>query len=122
MVTPSDLGEAGRQFWDGVTAVVDLVEFGEAERLAEACRTLDELARINEAMRDAPLVVAGSAGQDRGNPLLAELRAHRRSFREQVASLKLPSPDEEEQAKRSEATSRAARRAVRARWDRRGAA
>jgi len=39
--------------------------------------TLAEIAGLERALGDGDLVVAGSTGQPKGNPLLAELRAHR---------------------------------------------
>ena len=39
--------------------------------------TLTEIAGLERALGDGDLVVAGSTGQPKGNPLLAELRAHR---------------------------------------------
>ena len=39
--------------------------------------TLAEIAGLERALGDGELVVAGSTGQPKGNPLLAELRAHR---------------------------------------------
>jgi hypothetical protein len=43
-------------------------------------RTLTEIHGLEAALDSAELTVAGSTGQPRGNPLLAELRAHRRSL------------------------------------------
>ena len=39
--------------------------------------TLAEIAGLEKALGDGDLVVTGSTGQPKGNPLLAELRAHR---------------------------------------------
>ena len=39
--------------------------------------TLAEIAGLEKALGDGDLVVVGSTGQPKGNPLLAELRAHR---------------------------------------------
>jgi hypothetical protein len=39
--------------------------------------TLAEIAGLEKALGEGDLVVAGSTGQPKGNPLLAELRAHR---------------------------------------------
>ena len=45
--------------------------------VAPACRLSDEIVRMEGELADAPVMVAGSKGQDRPNPLFAELRAHR---------------------------------------------
>lgn len=39
--------------------------------------TLTEIAGLEKALAAGELVVAGSTGQPKGNPLLGELRAHR---------------------------------------------
>ena len=44
---------------------------------AQVDRTLAEIHGLEAALDGAELTVAGSMGQVKGNPLLAELRAHR---------------------------------------------
>jgi hypothetical protein len=44
---------------------------------AQADRTLAEIHGLEKALDGAELVVTGSTGQPKGNPLLGELRAHR---------------------------------------------
>ena len=61
---------------------------GEAAVLGEACRTVDELGRLAEAMPDAELIVEGSTGQPRGNPLLDEVRKHRETLARLLSALK----------------------------------
>jgi hypothetical protein len=49
---------------------------GELCVLAEACRTKDELDRLEAAVRALPsLLATGSQGQEKAHPLLAEVRA-----------------------------------------------
>ena len=62
----------------------------EGELLHELCRTTDELDTLAAAMADQAPVVAGSQGQPRPNPLLAEIRQHRRVAEALVVGLALP--------------------------------
>jgi hypothetical protein len=54
---------------DGMDRVPALTE--------QAARVLAEIHGLEAALDGAELVVTGSTGQPKGNPLLAELRAHR---------------------------------------------
>jgi hypothetical protein len=45
--------------------------------LDETVRALDLLERLEENVREEPLLVPGSTGQQRANPLLAEVRQQR---------------------------------------------
>ena len=118
---PADLVARGRgrRFWKSV-----LTEFeaspSELELLAEACRTLDELRRAVE--RDGA-IVTGSVGQPRRHPALTEARQQRAELRRLLDVLGIPAPlasAAEAEGVVSIATRRATR-AVRARWERRGA-
>ena len=118
---PADLVARGRgrRFWKSV-----LTEFeaspSELELLAEACRTLDELRRAVE--RDGA-IVTGSVGQPRPHPALTEARQQRAELRRLLDVLGIPAPlasAAEAEGVVSIATRRATR-AVRARWERRGA-
>lgn len=73
---PEGPREAGRELWASVADSFELQPH-ELEALAAACRTADELARLEEALKDAPPTVEGSTGQTRVHPLFAEVRAHR---------------------------------------------
>ena len=64
--------------------------------LAEACRTADELSRLERAVRALPsLVTVGSVGQEKAHPLLEEVRWHRVLLERLVASLALPDDEDE---------------------------
>jgi len=63
----------------------------EMAMLAEACRTTDELDRLETAVRQlSDLVAAGSTGQPKAHPLLEEVRRHRVLLERSQAPL--PSP------------------------------
>jgi hypothetical protein len=89
VTAPSDLKTRGKALWRGVigTYVLDLAE---TALLHELCRTADELDALAAAMVDQSPVVAGSQGQPRANPLLAEIRQHRRVAETLVVGLALP--------------------------------
>lgn len=115
--TPHHLGAAGRALWG---ELADLYVFGAGDTIIaeKAARCADDCGRLEAELRGAPLTVAGSTGQTRANPLLAELRA----FRAQLAALirQLALSDEEpaqEVASVRLTASQIGSRAARARWD-----
>jgi hypothetical protein len=82
--------------------------------LAEACRTVDELDRLEKAVRKLPeLTTTGSTGQIRPHPLLSEVRLHRQLFDRLAASLNLPDEDQEVGLRPSQ---RHGQKAADARW------
>ncbi len=80
---------AGETFSAAVLVAYDL-DPAERAVLAEAARTIDELVRIDDALRTAELMVEGSMGQPVPNPLLAEARQHRKVLESLARSLALP--------------------------------
>src|SRR5215203_7307057 len=113
--TPSGLRAPARRLW---AAVVDKYVLTPAELtlLVEACRTSDELERLERAVRALPeLTTTGSAGQVKAHPLLGEVRAHRQLLERLAGALNLPDVDQEVGLR---AGSRHARTAARARWQR----
>ena len=87
---------------------------GELEMLGQACRTADELDRLEKAVRALDdLVVRGSMGQIKSHPLLAEARAHRLLLERLVGALALPTEDEEVGLRPGQ---KHGRRAINARW------
>jgi hypothetical protein len=86
----------------------------EVEMLGQACRTCDELDRLEKAVRSLPeLTVQGSVGQPKPHPLLAEVRAHRLLLERLTTALALPDEDEESGMRPGQ---KHAQRAARGRW------
>lgn len=112
---PANLGAEATQVWDEITGTYRLRP-DELRILEEACREIELVDRLEEALKDADLVVRGSQGQPVANPLVQEVRQHRQVVKSLLGSLKLPDEDGRQQESRSAS----ARAAANARW-RRGA-
>ncbi len=110
---PTNLGRAGARLWRETVAVYEL-RGDELLLLDKASRTADDAERLDVALAEAPLLVPGSAGQDRPNPLLGEARATRALLAALLRQLALPDPVAEQ--RRADARSSQARTAARARW------
>ena len=109
--TPSGLDLPGKRLWKRITTAYELRE-DELVLLDQACRVADTLARLEDGMRGAPLIVTGSMGQQREHPLLSEARQQRALLGRLVAQLKIP--DEGGISNRSTQ----ARKAAQVRWSR----
>ena len=90
---PIALGDDGLRLWNGVRAQYEFRP-DELELLLAACRTLDEVARLEEALATADVLVTGSRGQVRSNPLVSEVRAHRLALRALLSTLGIPDLEE----------------------------
>lgn len=110
---PKDLGSRGRRFWADVVAVYEL-NVDELQLLVEVCRGLDELELLHALIADG-VTVAGSRGQDRLHPALAEMRAVRLGLGRLLAQLGLPDPDSGAPGLQTPQQVRA-RRAAETRW------
>lgn len=114
---PPGLGSRGRRLWRTTVEAFELSE-GEQVLLCEACRVLDACEQLAKELRAAPMVVAGSRGQDVAHPLRAELRAERLLLSKLLSQLGIELA--EEGAWDNMTAAQRARRAARARWDKRG--
>jgi len=91
------------------------------ELLGEACRTLDELDALRRAVEKDGAIVAGSVGQPPPHPALTEARGLRAELRRLLDALGIPAPSASAAEGVTSLAARRARRAARARWERRGA-
>ena len=113
---PTGLKTPGKQLWDAVINKYVLTA-SEIEMLGQACRTADELDRLEKAVRALPdLTTTGSTGQLKPHPLLGEVRAHRQLLERLTAALNLPDDDQEVGLRPGQ---KHAQTAIRARWNRR---
>lgn len=108
---PRGLEAAGRRFWRQIVAEYAPSD-SESVLLEAACRQLDELSRLEAELADAPVLVAGSRGQQRVNPLFAEVRMHRTALKGLLTALDLEVPSEQQPGARSHE----ARRLALVRW------
>lgn len=111
--TPAGLGAAGKALWRRLTGTFDF-ESGELVILETAARQADALAALEAVVAESGLMVAGSAGQPRLNPAVAECRQGRIALARMLGMLGMP--DDED--KPMTAASRSARHASEARWNR----
>lgn len=102
LVAPSGLGSAGLELWESVAADFEL-NVAEQRALAGACRSVDELARLEEALDGAPVLTVGSTGQPVVHPLFGEVRAHRTTLVKLLRAVGLGEAEDELAARRSAA-------------------
>ena len=110
---PSGLKAPGRKLWLSVADRYVLTA-AEVEMLGQACRTADELDRLERAVRQlSELTVRGSTGQPKAHPLLEEVRRHRVLLERLTGALCLPDADQEVGLRPGQ---KHGRRAIQARW------
>jgi hypothetical protein len=110
---PTGLKTPGKQLWAALATKYVLTP-AELEMLSQACRTADELDRLEKAVRQLPeLTVRGSTGQPKAHPLLEEVRRHRVLLERLTGALCLPDESEEVGLRPGQ---KHARRAIQTRW------
>lgn len=116
---PAGLRVHGKALWAGVAGPGKYeLRADELRVLEDAAREADLIAKLEDGLADAPLVVRGSQGQDVIHPLISEIRQHRATLAALLRQLKLPDADPESAAGERSTSARAA---ANARWSRRGA-
>ena len=78
---PDGLRDAGGALWRNVRRDYQLRP-DEEQLLLAACRTLDEIDRLQVALDESAPTVPGSRGQVRAHPLVRELREHRLALKQ----------------------------------------
>lgn len=92
--TPRGLGTEGRRLWRSVLDVYELEEHEKAQ-LVLACRVVDRLEEIAAALVGAPLTVTNSKGDRCAHPLLVEQRLQSIALTRLIASLRLPTGEDD---------------------------
>jgi hypothetical protein len=110
---PPGLSAGGRRFWREIQSAYELRP-DELVILEKAARTLDDLGRLEAALASSAVLVAGSMGQERPNPLFGECRSARTVLAALLKQLAIPDPA----AEKIQALARSANatKAARARW------
>lgn len=108
------LGEDGRALWDSIIPAYELRP-DEVRILQDACCEADIIARLEEELVGAELMVKGSQGQLVASPLVSELRQHRATLAGLLVKLKIPDSPAGAARKRAVVSAQAVK-AARARW------
>lgn len=85
------LGADGQRLFDDYASRFEL-DPGELIVLESACRTLDELRRIEDELDQWEIIVPGSRGGRGVNPLLDAARRHRQALATILATLHVDGP------------------------------
>lgn len=110
---PAGLGAAGKRLWRSLTDKYEL-DPHELVLLEAAARQSDNLADCERHLAESDVMVLGSTGQPRVNPLVPEIRQQRIALAKLIDALALPTED----AAPVSAASRRARKAAQTRWGR----
>ena len=92
---PAGLGPDGAKLWSHIVGEFAL-EPHELLLLAEGCRQADRLQAIARALDGADLTVTNFRGDEVTNPLLVEARMLSQQFARTLASLRVPSGEQDD--------------------------
>lgn len=93
-VTPDGLDESGVRLWESVAGDYEL-DVHEQLVLLSACRTVDLLDRLSAQASRSPLTVRNAKGEEVTNPVITEHRQQSIVLARLLASLRMPSGEEE---------------------------
>src|ERR1051325_6966633 len=93
-VTPDGLDESGTRLWESVVDAFDL-DVHEQLLLLQACRTADLLDRLSLEASRGPLTVVNAKGDRISNPVIVEHRQQSQVLARMLASLRMPSGEED---------------------------
>jgi hypothetical protein len=85
MKVPAGLGVAGRRFWRDAIAAYQDFTFIDSTALEAAAHAEDEIVRMEAELSKAPVMIAGSAGQEKVHPLFTALVVHREAQQKLIA-------------------------------------
>ncbi|HVB77231.1 MAG TPA: hypothetical protein VNI34_05445 [Candidatus Nitrosotalea sp.] len=91
---PAGLAVAGRKLWRAVTDEYDLLAHEEL-LLLQACRCADHLDRLADEATHGTVTVENFRGDQVANPAMVEARQQSITLSRLLASLRLPSGEEE---------------------------
>jgi hypothetical protein len=97
--TPAGLAGAGARLWRSIVDEYAL-DCHEELLLLQACRTCDRLDRLDVEASDNPVTVVNMKGDRVSHPALVESRQQSLTLARLLASLRLPSGEEEDRPQR----------------------
>ncbi|MGW3727316.1 hypothetical protein [Streptomyces sp. NPDC000851] len=96
---PDGLDESGTRLWESVTDGFEL-DVHEQLLLLQACRTADLLDRLSAEAARGRLTVRNAKGEEVTNPVITEHRQQSLVLARLLASLRMPSGEEDERPQR----------------------
>lgn len=92
--TPTLLGKHGRKLWRSLTDKYDFDPW-EVPIVEAACRQRDDIALLEDHLREHGILTRGSTGQVRLDQAVTEVRLARRALAGLLAALKIPAEEAE---------------------------
>ncbi|MFH8799682.1 hypothetical protein ACH4F6_08820 [Streptomyces sp. NPDC017936] len=96
---PDGLDESGTRLWESVADGFDL-DVHEQLLLLQACRTADLLDRLSREASRGRLTIRNAKGEEVTNPVITEHRQQSLVLARLLASLRMPSGEEDERPQR----------------------